>query len=285
MFISKWAFEFAYFFNGGLRRVEGHLRGGDRAAGALGTPVPLSSVEGRQASCSTSAVKAVEAVRKDREEGSWGVTAMRGTGSRAGRPGELKSYGARPPRPPQPPQDCPSPAFPSGREAAERPLLTRTIPLECEASARAAGGPPTGCSSGLWLSQMSLFSYSSLLEPRFKEWLRWNKIVLGNKVNTLRTFMHLLRPQKAAWTMVIKFAVRVKSWPSLLGMGFSCRHSSLGIYLAWGIIYLASRNLCTVVMNPCFEDAGFRAAVGQCSLPGPIFHYCVLPAHSQEPNY
>lgn len=48
----------------------------------------------------------------------------------------------------------------------------------------------------LWLSQMS--SYSSLLEPRFKEWLRWNKIVLGNKVNTLRTLMRFPSPQKAA---------------------------------------------------------------------------------------
>lgn len=146
-------------------------------------------------------------------------------------------------------------------------------------------GPPMWCSSGLWLSQMSSFSHSGLLEPQFKVWLRWNKVVLGNKVNTLRTFMHLLSPQKAAWTAIIKFAVRVKSWPPLLGMVFSCRHSPLGMYLAWGIIYLASRNLCTVVMNPCFEDAEFRAAVGRCSLPGPIFHCCVLPAHSQEPNY
>lgn len=183
------------------------------------------------------------------------------------------------------PPGASGPTFPSWSETAERPLPTQTIPLFCEASARAAEGPPTGCSSGLWLSQMSSFSYSSLLEPQFKEWFRWNKIVLGNKVNTLRTFMYLLSPQKAAWTMIIKFAMRVKSWPSLLGLGFSCRHSPLGIYLAWGMIYLASRNLCTVVMNPCFEDAGFRAAVGRCSLPGPIFHCCVLPAHSQEPNY
>lgn len=304
------------FFKWRPEEDEGYLGGGDRAAGALGTPCPSELCGGvsgfLQHLCSEGSGSSQErswgrVLRRDSHErdgqqdwglgsygelwdqGSyevWGAGGLWDQGSCGARgamgPGELWDQA---PRAAPAPPGRPSPAFPSGREAAERPLPTRTIPLECEASARAAGGPPTGCSSGLWLSQMSLFSYSSLLEPQFKEWLRWNKIVLGNKVNTLRTFMHLLRPQKAAWTMVIKFAVRVKSWPSLLGMGFSCRHSSLGIYLAWGIIYLASRNLCTVVMNLCFEDAGFRAAVGQCSLPGPIFHYCVLPAHSQEPNY
>lgn len=54
------------------------------------------------------------------------------------------------------------PAFPSWSQTAERPLPTQTIPFQCAASARAAEGPPTGCSSGSWLSQMSSFSYSLL---------------------------------------------------------------------------------------------------------------------------
>lgn len=242
---------------------------------------------GCEAPCITSGMKAVEAIKKSHEEGSWGEPCE----ARAAGAGHCSGWGLALRLWPAAGRGCfsppgaSSPTFLSWSETAERPLPTQTIPLFREASVRAAEGPLTGCSSGLWLSQMSSLSYSGLLEPQFKEWFQWNKIVLGNKVNTLRTFMLLLSTQKAAWTMIIKFAMRVKSWPSLLGLGFSCRHSPLGIYLAWGMIYMASRNLCTVVMNPCFEDAGFRAAVGRCSLQGPIFHYCVLPAHSQEPNY
>lgn len=87
--------------------------------------------------------------------------------------------------------------------------------------------------------------------------------------------MHLGSSQKAAWSMIIKSTTLSHADQIVT---FIVRHGVFlssfppGIYLAQGMIYLASRNLRAIVMNPCFEDAGSRAAVGQCSLPGPIFH-------------
>lgn len=75
--------------------------------------------------------------------------------------------------------------------------------------------------------------------------------------------------------MIIKFTTLLHAgqiMTFIVRHGFFLSSSPPGIYLAQGMIYLASRNLHAVVMNPCFEDAGSKAAVGQCSLPGPIFH-------------
>lgn len=214
---------------------------------------PSSAGRGCEAPCSTSGQKAVEAMKK---EGSWGDRAMRGAGRGAGHcPGQGSWQGGRAAG-----LGCLRPrlwaALRSPPEGKQRKGPFRPKPSRSNGKPRQARprGLRRDAAQVLWLSQMS--SYSSLLEPRFKEWLRWNKIVLGNKVNTLRTFLHFPSPQKAAWTMIIKFTMRVKSWPSLLDMGFSCRHSPLGIYLAWGIIYLASRNLCTVVMNLALRMQG-----------------------------
>lgn len=149
--------------------------------------VPLSSVEGAEAPCGTAGVEAIKRGRILRGESH----ARRGSRARAEARHRARGQwhhgcaeGASAP-------GCERPCALLLQGEAEWPLPTQTIPLS------AAEGPPMGQLRFVALTN-EFIARSSPLEPQFKDWLRWNKVVLGNKVNTLRTFMHLLSPQKAA---------------------------------------------------------------------------------------